>query len=222
MADISLTYATLKTKQRRLREEFPVNLGLRVHRAISWLERAEQEDGDDDARFLFCWIAFNAAYAADCINSDKSGERSVFESFFSVILELDKANIIYDQIWHNFSSSIRVLLQNKYVFQPFWDFHHKVPNNEDWEQRFAARQRLVHKALSDQNTVVVLSVLFDRLYTLRNQLIHGGATWNSAVNRDQVADGAKILSSLVPLFIDLMMDYPRVEWGEPHFPVIED
>jgi len=64
MADISLTYATLKTKQRRLREEFPVNLGLRVHRAISWLERAEQEEKDDDARFLFHWIDLAPVFAS--------------------------------------------------------------------------------------------------------------------------------------------------------------
>ena len=29
------------------------NLGLRVHRAISWIERAEQESDDADAAFVF-------------------------------------------------------------------------------------------------------------------------------------------------------------------------
>lgn len=29
---------------------------------------------------------------------------------------------------------------------------------------------------------MILSILFDRLYVLRNQLVHGGATWNSDVN----------------------------------------
>ena len=38
------------------------NLGLRVHRAISWIERAEQEADDADAAFVFYWIAFNSAY----------------------------------------------------------------------------------------------------------------------------------------------------------------
>jgi hypothetical protein len=35
-----------------------------------------------------------------------------------------------------------------------------------------------------------IKVMFDRLYTLRNQLLHGGATWNGAVNRAQITQGA--------------------------------
>ncbi len=57
-----LTQPVLKAKQRELRGGFPETMGLRVHRAISWIGRAEAA-GDDDARFLFLWIGFNAAYA---------------------------------------------------------------------------------------------------------------------------------------------------------------
>ena len=55
---------------------------------------------------------------------------------------------------------------------------------------------------------------------LRNQLVHGGATWNSAVNRDQVRDGAAILGFLVPVFVDVMMDNPHEDWGRPFYPVV--
>ena len=63
-----------------------------------------------------------------------------------------------------------------------------------------------------------LSFVFDRLYVLRNQLVHGGATWNSAVNRDQVRDGASILGFLMPVFVDVMMDNPHEDWGRPFYP----
>jgi hypothetical protein len=56
---------------------------------------------------------------------------------------------------------------------------------------------------------------------LRNQLIHGGATWNSSVNRDQVRDGAAVMGCLLPVFIDIMMDHPDRGWDMPHYPVIE-
>ena len=65
------------------------------------------------------------------------------------------------------------------------------------------------------------SMLFDRLYVLRNQLVHGGATWNSSVNRDQVRDGARTLGFLVPIFVDLMMDNQGENWGLPYYPVVE-
>jgi hypothetical protein len=50
----------------------------------------------------------------------------------------------------------------------------------------------------------VLSFVFDRLYVLRNQLVHGGSTWNSGINRTQVRDGTAILGFLMPVFADLM------------------
>ena len=59
----SLTFQALKEKQRAIRSGFPETMGLRVHRAISWIGRAEACEEDDDARFIFLWIAFNAAYA---------------------------------------------------------------------------------------------------------------------------------------------------------------
>ena len=55
----------LKARQRAERHDWPENLGLRVHRALSWMHRAEQlEQGEDpDGQFILLWIAFNAAYA---------------------------------------------------------------------------------------------------------------------------------------------------------------
>ena len=51
----------LKVKQRALRDGFSTPLTLRVHRALSWLRRAEAEQDDQDVRFILLWIGFNAA-----------------------------------------------------------------------------------------------------------------------------------------------------------------
>ena len=66
----------------------------------------------------------------------------------------------------------------------------------------------------------VLAILLARLYTLRNQLMHGGATWRGSVNRDQIRDGTAILNDLVPLVIYLLMDNPDEDWGDPCYPVV--
>jgi hypothetical protein len=211
----------LKAKQRRLRDGFPEPLGLRVHRAISWLGRAEQESDDLDAAFIFYWIAFNAAYAAEAPASVAGSERSNFAAFFEKLIALDATNRIYGEIWTRFPDSIRVLLDNKFVFQPFWSHQNGVEGYADWEDRFARGRDVLHKALARKDTKLILSTLFDRLYVLRNQLLHGGATWNSSVNRGQVRDGTRILASLVPIFIDLMLDNPGLDWGVPYYPVVE-
>jgi hypothetical protein len=75
--------------------------------------------------------------------------------------------------------------------------------------------------LGRMNTKKVVAIVFDRLYVLRNQIVHGGATWNSAVNRSQVEDGAKLLGLMVPIIIHLMMTSPNQLWGDPCYPVVD-
>ncbi len=206
----------------RVRDDLPGHLGLRMRRALSWLGRAEREtaNGDDDAAFIFYWIAFNAAYARDRPRLPESTERDEFTGYFDTLLSLDGDDTVYEAIWTTFSGPIRMLLDNKFVFQPFWN-HHAGRGSDDWEDLFAARRRRVHRALADGETAVVLNTLFDRLYVLRIQLMHGGATWRSSVNRDQVRDGSRILACLVPLFVGLMLSHPEIDWGPPDYPVVD-
>lgn len=96
------------------------NLRLRVHRALSWLDRAEQAD-DLDGRFIFLWIAFNAAYATEIDERQRLSEQETFKAFLQKLCSLDESNRIDALVWQEFSGSIRVLLDNPYVFQSFWD-----------------------------------------------------------------------------------------------------
>jgi hypothetical protein len=215
-----LSYRVLKEKQRQLRDGFETALTLRVHRALSWLGRADEESSDQDVRFILLWIGFNAAYAAD-IEAALTSERERFKAFFTDLVELDREHRIYDAVWKRFPSEIRLLLNNKFVFSPFWAHQNGDPGNADWAARLAASHRAVSGAMGRHDTPRILSVIFDRLYVLRNQLIHGGATWNSSANRDQVRDGAAVMGWLLPIFIDIMMDHPEKEWGMPHYPVVD-
>ena len=218
---VPLTHAILKAKQRELRAGFPETMGLRAHRSISWIGRAQQAT-DDDGRFIFLWIAFNAAYAdEEELHNAASGERAAFASYFRKVVALDAGQRVYDAIWNNFSGPIRVLLHNRFVFNPFWQHHNGIAGFEDWEERFRTSQRRFARALQARDTVAVLSLVFDRLYVLRNQLVHGGAIRNSQVNRDQVRDGAAILAFLIPVFVDVMMDHPGEDWGRPFYPVVQ-
>ena len=216
----SHSHAVLKDKQRRIRDGFPEALGLRVHRALSWLGRAQAEQNDLDVRFMLLWIGFNAAYAGN-LREDSENEIKVIEAFFEKLVALDNNRRIYNAVWVRFPHEIRTLLNNRFVFSPFWKHHNGIPGYEDWQERLAKGTKAVAGAMSQQNTPKLLQVVFDRLYVLRNQLVHGGATWNSGVNRDQVRDGAAILGTLLPIFIDIMMDSPAEDWGSPFYPVVD-
>lgn len=219
-ASAAPTFNALKEKQRAIRAGFPEALSLRVHRALSWLGRAEAEADDADVRFILLWVGFNSAYAND-LSAEINNQRGAFKTYFDALVSLDSGHRIYNAVWKRFPHEIRLLLANKYVFAPFWNHQNGMDGYGDWAERLASSQRLINAAMVQHDTPLILSVVFDRLYVLRNQLVHGGATWNSGVNRDQVQQGAAVIGFLLPIFIDIMMDNPNRDWGRPFYPVVD-
>ena len=219
-----MNYQRLKERQRAERDEWPENLGLRVHRALSWLQGAERLAGekDLDGQFIYLWIAFNAAYATDIDEKYRESEQQTFRAFLEKLTELDKVQKRFDAlVWAEFSGSIRVLLDNKFVFSEFWRAQSGVIGVEEFERAFAAANHAAKAALARQDTVAVLAIVLSRIYTLRNQIVHGGATWKSGVNRDQLRDCVAFMAKLVPLVVEVMMDHPESLWGGGTYPVVK-
>ncbi|MDT0634874.1 HEPN domain-containing protein [Spectribacter hydrogenoxidans] len=220
MTDAIPDHATLKTYQRTHRVSFPEGLALRAHRGLSWLDRANQCD-DEDGRFVFLWIAFNAAYAQNLSGLGRTSEPERIQQFFTKLESLDENQRLYELVWQRYAGPIRNLLNNKYVYQPFWDsLNHDEPDG-DWEARFSSYRKAANAALAAVDTPRLLSIVFQALYTLRNQIVHGGATWNGRVNRPQISLGNEILADIVPIALDLMMRHPDTLWGDALYPVIE-
>lgn len=208
-----LTAATLekKWKSNRYAEQRENPFNLRMRRATSWLARAEQEQDDPDAAFIFYWIAFNAAYSGNI-----AGERRAFKVYFGKMLALRDGRVIFSEMSSKFAEAIRKFIPNQYVFPDFWTgdiFQQAAP--QVWEPSLDRSISRFNQAVRNDNVRDILEELFDRLYVLRNQLVHGGATWQGSVNRSQVQDGAAIMAFLVPHFINLMLDNPTVDWGVP-------
>ncbi len=217
---MSITHADLKTRQRAEREGHSEGLALRSHRALSWLHRAEQCQ-DEDGKFIFLWIAFNAAYANEILEGERAHEKKTFAMFLEKLVELDTDDILYQLIWTEFSGSVRVLLNNQFIFEPFWEYQRGNIPEDQWRSSFDSAKAAANHALAEHRTADALSIVLSRMYTLRNQLVHGGATWNSRVNRDQLTDCASFLGKLVPHVIQLMLDNPNTLWGDAVYPVVE-
>ena len=219
-----MSFEGLKARQRGERNGWPENLGLRVHRALSWLHRAEQlARGDDlDGEFIFLWIAFNAAYATDIDEKYRESEQQTFRGFLQKLTELDAEKKRFELLaWTEFPKSIRVLLDNQYVFAEFWRAQSGAAPVDAWRASFEAANHAAHVALGKRDTVTVLAIVLSRIYTLRNQLVHGGATWGSSVNREQLRDCTNLMRKLVPLVIEVMMDHPETLWGQACYPVVK-
>jgi hypothetical protein len=84
-------------------------------------------------------------------------------------------------------------------------------------------KREVQDALRDRNeTIYILTILFKRLYVLRNQIFHGGSTWQGKLNRQQVKDGANLLSYFLPAILSIMMENSNDNWGVLAYPPTND
>ncbi len=207
-------------------------LNLRLRRSISWLGCAERElyhsaPSDPDVAFTCYWIAFNALYSDGPVTS----EEETFNTYFGKIVPLNSGSSIYQALWHTFLSQIRSFVNNQFVYKPFWDNHNEKEVHDDWQEKLALDKIRVESILirhhpiedvKEEEIITVLQTVFARMYVLRNQIIHGNATWNSDRNRDQVQDGANIMATLTPVFIDLMMDNPNIDWGNPYYTLPPD
>ncbi len=220
----SLTFETLEAKWLAVESRLPDDLRLRLRRSLSWLGRAGKEmaGNDHDAAFIFYWIAFNAAYQKQYSPNDplEPTERELFAEYFHRVIGVDSQHSIHNAVWQRFSASIEGLLENHYVFQPFWNHLNRGGRFPRWKEDFERDMMKARMAVGGQVTSEALAILFDRLYVLRNQLMHGGATWSGSINRAQVGDGARIMEFLVPLFLGLMLDNPGEPWGAPRYPPI--
>ena len=213
------SFSELKRIHRALRDSFDENFSIRMHRSLSWLNKSEMET-DPDAKFIFLWIAFNAAYSSSTKSFSISCDEELRTDFFKLLLI--KGNIeIHKIIWERYSSEIRSILNNEFILRVFWE--NQIDSNSDWKSKLTHEKKEVERALIDKkDTIYILLILFKRLYVLRNQMFHGGATWQGKLNRRQVNDGAKILSHLVPIFLDVMMSNPNEDWGPLTYPPMNE
>jgi hypothetical protein len=192
-------------------------LTIRLHRALSWLKSAEKQDDNLDLKFISLWIAFNACYAVDLNGISSKPEKAKLRDFTSSLVQFDRTRL-YNLFWEKYSGPVKVLIENKFVFEKFWEYNRGEAN--DYLPAFNKSIASATNCLSKQNIEGLIEIVLERLYTLRNQLIHGGATYNSKLNRSQLRDACNIMQLLVPIIIDIMLDNGEHDWGEIAYPVI--
>jgi len=209
--------SSIKLTRKFKSSTLPESLSIRLHRAISWLKSAEKQEGNLDMKFISLWISFNACYAVDINGLNSKSEKAKLREFTTSLVRFDKTRL-YNLFWEKFSGSIKILIENKFVFEKFWEYTRG--ESDDYQVVFDKSITHATNCLSKQNIEGLLEVVLERLYTLRNQLIHGGATYNSKLNRTQLRDACNIMQLLVPIIIDIMLENKEHDWGEIAYPVV--
>lgn len=210
---MTFTHLSRKLKSSNL----PETLTIRLHRAISWLKSAEKQEDNLDLKFISLWIAFNACYAVDLNGISSKPEKAKLRDFTSSLVQFDRTRL-YNLFWEKFSGPVRVLIENKFVFEKFWEYNRGEA--EDYLLAFNKSITTALNCLSKENIEGLLEIVLERLYTLRNSIVHGGSTFNSKLNRNQIKDASNIMQLLVPIIIDIMLENGTHDWGEVAYPVI--
>ena len=205
----------------QLREEFEAipkelrdtnqDFSVRVWRGLSWLGRAEKAE-DVDAKFIFLWISFNAIYGQ--LNEDGFSvpDRASWQAFLARVVKADTTSKLAEILWAD-QLNVLKLVEDRYIFRPFW------LGSDDADVRLARDRRRILKEFANEGTVAIFQELFERLYVLRTQLLHGAATAGSRMNRGCVTIGTGLLAHIMPVMIKILLDAgPEAGWGDVCFP----
>jgi hypothetical protein len=193
----------------------------RVERMNTWIELAEASP-HDHVRFVFYWIAYEAAYQNDNRGSGLEDwkEREEFHDKLARHDGTQLANIMDGR-----RAEVRRILELRQADPCFWQKRWKVRRAEEWEKKFGERVRRqlrqLNRAITDAERPEVsaaLNNLFRNLSIVRHQIVHGGSAGPRSRGRTQVILGAGLLKALVPCFRDSIKSNIDQDWGEPPYP----
>ena len=216
----------------------------RMRRAKSWHKHSLHAQCDDD-KFMFLWIAFNAAYGLALLDPNVHAgsakkEWKKLTGFLRKLINRDTNRMIRDILWERelsdlhgdglLQGSVPRLLNNQYIYCFFWYYVHNGVENH-WQKEFREINNRSTKYLSKNKASVtpaegyyVLEQVFSRLYTLRNQMFHGGTTCGTeGKGRQQLIDATKVMERLVPAILKILQTHIELHpstdfWGIVAYP----
>ena len=204
----------------------------RLKRALTWLERCEKcNENEIDEQFLFLWISFNAAYGDDGTlqqkrSADREPEHKKLTDFLRRVAKRDDDDRLIGCIRAN-QKRVHDIMNNRFLFRPFWQAEYQGHAASSWQARFKKDKKRMHAKLHAVNPDAqcigeILRLVFDRLYTLRNQIVHGGAQYCSDYNRSSLQLGHPIIALCVPEILHIMLTAiiknPDENWGKVAYP----
>jgi len=195
--------------------EHPTNV--RFHRACSWLQRSEVLAVEDlDLALLSQWVAFNALYGQwDHAAREPLADLQCWKHFLERMLSLDQENFVVDALVDN-KPLVMSVFDDQFLSRHFWQEPSERRAGQSKKTWFDARTWFVMG-----NWSLILDRLFDRIYFLRCQLVHGAATHSSSLNRKALRNCTQMMDHLLRAFLLVWCQYGSDEdWGIMCYPPV--
>ena len=198
----------------------------RIRRARSWLAQSKEVKSDEE-KFICLWIAFNAAYGGEPTGMDGDGPNEIerINTFLQKVIYHDERNekkirnLLLSGPYYN---QIQELLDNRYAFKTFWQYVRGEPQGENWNAHFIRKNDSFWNNFEEDKVFDVFREVFWRLYQLRNQVFHGGVTFQEGWGRTQLEQGRLIMKDIVPAVLDVMDENPESDWGKVAYPRVSE
>lgn len=209
------------TRDKLVREDREEELRIRIHRACAALRQAERAEADgsragQDAALVFRWVSLNALYGDwDYDRGMPTGDRRALDRFTSAICGADAAGRIARALGAH-AAEARALVESPFLIERFW-------SDGEWDQvrPRRGRARRLQEDLDGQRPSAALQQVLIAVYFLRCQIIHGGATLGSGMNRVTVDPASQLLRALCGPIIAVSMEHGlEMSWGELCYPPV--
>lgn len=193
-------------------------IATRIHRAFSWLKRADQviDDSDLDIVMLSLWISFNSLYGRwDGSRHEPESDRQGWRAFLDRMLEIDSAQAISKTLIEH-KNLVREILDDSFLQNHYW----KDPTLEKARKTTRSKQEALTWYIEERWSLILDEVMQD-IYLLRCQLVHGAATYNSKLNRPALRHCTDMLQHILLATVSVLIQDGRDEdWGEMCYPPI--
>lgn len=206
-----------KPHKERLGQQQPDHpTAVRFHRACSWLDQAQQMDGDQQADLVLIqqWTALNALYGRwNEEEREPVSDRQALKAFLESILKMDSSNHVVN-VLQDHRGLVLAIVENSYLNGYFWE----EPNEESRvrlsKSKFKAQSWYVEK-----RWLLLTEKLLERIYLLRCQMVHGAATFGSKLNRKALGHCTLMMGHLLPAVLRVWIDHGSdIDWGPLCYP----
>lgn len=189
---------------------------VRFHRACSWLRAADSldESAEADLQFVSLWISLNSLYGRwDEARREPKPDKESSREFRKRVLELDQ-DCHVEGVLLRHKPLVLKILESEFLSEYFWEEPSDARARQSRKTRYEAPTWYV-----ENNWAMILDRLIERVYLLRCQLMHGGATFGGKLNRDSIRWCSTALRHLLPAFLMVIIDRGADEdWGVMCYP----
>jgi hypothetical protein len=195
------------------------NLLDRVRRADSWIKASARLQSDQlHEAFVFLYIAFNCLYGRRQYEGDETRIGEDLKAFFGKILELaaydrkDGGEILQQAIKAS-SKDGALLIRDRFLDHRYWKRALPVERLHE-ALKSDAKAALEQVAAGEYGDFLFLT--FTRISVMRNQIMHGCATYGPATaGRSSLAVAVRLMKVVIPAFQALVRNSGQHASWEP-------